>query len=414
MPSWRGGRLISQTHWWSYHLPMWRRVKVPCWQQKSMTSLDFQSAICIVPYEASRCLVERRCPRVVRLPRFMLNVPVALMFFNRPSETRRVLDEIRAAKPRQLFLIADGPRPDRPEDEAKCAATRALVEIIDWPCEVFRNYADVNLGPGRRPVTGISWVFEHVDRAIILEDDCVPHPTFFPFCEELLQKYADDRRIMMIAGTNLYPMPTRYSYHFCYHHSNWGWATWRRAWQHFDPLIRQWPLLPDTSWLSDILTQPRAIEAWKSIFARVHARPVDYWDYQWTFSMWRQYAFALTPAVNLISNIGFGNDATHTRSVSDSKGHRAVTEMALPLTHPPLIVRNKQEDRLAFKAHGRSGSPNAYRRIYRRIRSVGGVVWRRLRRPSLRGLTTTVPEWLDKVPEPLIWMLILIFILIST
>jgi len=349
----------------------------------------------------------------------MLNVPVALMFFNRPSETRRVLGEIRAAKPRQLFLIADGPRPDRPEDEAKCAATRALVESVDWPCEVFRNYADVNLGAGRRPATGISWVFEHVDRAIILEDDCVPHPSFFPFCEELLEKYAVDRRMMMIAGTNIFPTPTSHSYHFCYHHSNWGWATWRRAWQCYDAGLSNWPTLRDTRWLHEILGDSRAVEHWTSIFddAYAAAGAADYWDYQWTFSLWRHYAFAITPAVNLISNVGFGNTATHTRSVGDSRANRAATAMAFPLTHPPAVVRNRQEDRLAFEApeaHGRSRGPDAHRPIYRRIRSVGGVVWRRLRRPSLRGLPTTIPEWLDTVPEPLIWMLILIFILIST
>ena len=129
--------------------------------------------------------------------------PVALFVFNRPDLTAQVFDVVRAAKPPVLFVSADGPRPDRPDDERLCRETREIVQSVDWPCEVHWNLRDQNLGCGPAMSQGISWVFEHVDRAIILEDDCIPDPTFFPFCDELLERYQDDSRVLQIAGSNL-------------------------------------------------------------------------------------------------------------------------------------------------------------------------------------------------------------------
>jgi hypothetical protein len=142
--------------------------------------------------------------------------PVAFIFFNRPDLTEKVFNRIRKAQPQELFLIADGPRINNSEDERKCFEARKIVDQIDWECEVCRNYSDQNLGCGVRPATGISWVFEHVDRAIILEDDCLPHPSFFNFCDELLERYKYDQRVMQISGTNLQygNKWTDYSYYF--------------------------------------------------------------------------------------------------------------------------------------------------------------------------------------------------------
>ncbi len=146
----------------------------------------------------------------------MINTPVVLIIFRRPDLTARVLKAIAAVRPRTLLVVADGPRPDRPDDVEACAAARAVIERVDWDCEVVRNYSDVNLGCGRRPATGISWALERVDEAIILEDDCVPHPTFFRFCEEMLERYRDDERVMHIGGSTYQrrPIPTAYSYVF--------------------------------------------------------------------------------------------------------------------------------------------------------------------------------------------------------
>src|SRR5262249_54066021 len=131
-----------------------------------------------------------------------MDTAVAVIVFNRPEVTARVVNEIARAQPSRLFVIADGPRDDRPGEAEKCAATREVIERVDWSCEVLKNYSDVNLGVGFRPATGIRWVFEHVDRALIFEDDCVPNQTFFRYCDELLEKYRDDERVMHISGDN--------------------------------------------------------------------------------------------------------------------------------------------------------------------------------------------------------------------
>ena len=299
----------------------------------------------------------------------MLETAVALIVFNRPATTERVFAEIAKARPRQLFVIADGPRPDHPEDARQCAAARAAVEKVDWPCTVATAYAETNLGCGKRPATGLDWLFQQVDRAIILEDDCVADPSFFRFCDELLEKYRDDHRVMMVAGTSLCPIPTAYSYNFCYHHSNCGWATWRRAWQYFDARISRWPTLRATGWLAEILEDPRAVEHWTSIFDRAHAAAgeADYWDYQWTFAMWAQRGLSITASENLITNIGFAAGATHPYSLDDRKANRPTMSVSFPLAHPPEVLRHEAEDRLAFSFIRRHSSPAAGPRRLRRL-----------------------------------------------
>lgn len=282
-----------------------------------------------------------------------MRTPVALIIFNRPDTTERVFAEIAKAKPPKLFVVADGPRSDRPADAEKCAAARAVIERVDWECEVLKNYSDLNLGCGRRPATGISWVFEKVEEAIILEDDCVPHPTFFPFCEELLEKYRDDERVMHISGSNFQFGHKRgpFSYFFSRHNCVWGWATWRRAWRHHDIKIKLWPALRDTPLLVDILGDPRAVEGWQRILdgAFAGAGNVDYWDYQWTFACWAQSGLSVGPNTRLISNIGFGDQATHTKSNNKRIANLPTAGMVFPLQHPPYVVRNLDADRFTIE-----------------------------------------------------------------
>src|SRR5579871_4386735 len=165
-----------------------------------------------------------------------LTTPVALIVFNRPDTTRQVFQEIRRVRPPVLLVVADGPRRDHPEDEQLCRETRAVAEEVDWPCQVLTEYSDVNLGCRHRPASGLDWVFSQVEEAIILEDDCVPHPSFFRFCSELLSRYRDDARIGTIAGTNVQGGRKRggASYYFSKYPTIWGWASWRRAWALYD------------------------------------------------------------------------------------------------------------------------------------------------------------------------------------
>jgi hypothetical protein len=302
-----------------------------------------------------------------------MDTPVALIIFNRPDKTRRVLQAIAEARPRRLLVIADGPREGHPADVEKCAAARALIEQVDWDCEVVKNYSDVNLGCGRRPATGISWVFDHAEEAIILEDDCLPHPTFFRFCDKLLERYRDDERIMMVAGRNRFPTFTPYSYCFCRNHSNWGWASWRRAWKQFDLGVKLWAKLRETSWLEETLGRKGAIEFWRTIFDRAYAAAgnVDYWDYQWSFAVWAHDGLVVTPRINLVHNIGFGADATHTTSTDDPRASTATKELIFPLQHPPRVVRDIEFDNFVFdRAFPEKKPERLYRRVRRKISAV--------------------------------------------
>ncbi len=277
-----------------------------------------------------------------------MRTPVALIIFNRPDCTARVLEAIARAKPAKLFVIADGPRPARSDDAEKCAATRALVERIDWECEVVRDFSDINLGCKMRPVTGINRVFEMVEDAILLEDDCLPDPSFFPFCEELLERYRDDERVMMIGGVNFLGQwrRPRQSYYFSRFGGTWGWATWRRAWRLFDHEMKRWPAVVEDRILEQMFPDPRHVAFWKEIFTRIHeGQLTDAWDYQWLLDCWIHSGYRIFPEVNLISNIGFRADATHTFGESPLSA-MATAPIEFPLQHPPMMVRSIEADEL--------------------------------------------------------------------
>jgi len=283
---------------------------------------------------------------------FQLKTPVALIIFNRPETTSRVFEEIRKARPPVLLMVADGPRPNHSNDVEQCAKARAIVEQVDWDCQIRKNYLDVNLGCRRRVSSGLDWVFSEVEEAIVLEDDCLPHPTFFQFCEELLQKYRDDDRIGHIGGVNFQFGRRRgpYSYYFSRYTHIWGWASWRRAWNEYDPNLALWPKFKKEKRLRDFLGAPSLVGYWTNIFEKVYQHQIDTWDYQWTFHCWTRNRLAIIPNTNLISNIGFGEDATHT--VRKDKFHGMETEPVIfPLFHPPSVSRDSVADRYTETDH---------------------------------------------------------------
>ncbi len=273
-----------------------------------------------------------------------MNTPVAFMIFNRASVTARVFESIRQAQPPILLVVADGPRSDKLGEEQKCAATRKIIEQVDWPCEVKTNYSNVNLGCGKRISSGLDWVFSEVQEAIILEDDCLPHPDFFRFCEELLEKYRYDSRVMCISGDNFQVNRGHEgSYYFSNYAHIWGWATWRRAWKYYDYEMTSWPEIRDKKLLHSTLPDANQVSSWERILNKVYDRKIDTWDYQWMFSCWSQSGFTILPQVNLISNIGFGAEANHT------KGNSPYAEMPtcsldFPLIHPNIMLRDFKAD----------------------------------------------------------------------
>lgn len=269
----------------------------------------------------------------------MLDTPVVLLIFNRPETTERVFAEVAKARPRKLLVVADGPRAGRPGEAEKCTETRAIIERVDWQCEVLRNFSESNLGCKNRLTSGINWVFEQVPEAIFLEDDCLPHPTFFPFCEELLNRYRHDQRVSQVGGANFQfgRRKLEASYYFSRYNHVWGWASWRRAWQNYGGDVSIWPEMRADGWLVGVIPDPGERAYWTKVFDAVHRGEIDTWDYQWNLSSWAQGMVSIIPAVNLVSNIGFGSGATHTRGAS-IYANMALESMQFPLRHPRVML----------------------------------------------------------------------------
>jgi hypothetical protein len=274
-----------------------------------------------------------------------VQTPVAFFIFNRPETTERVFGEIARARPEMLLVVADGPRADHAGEAERCRAARSIIERVDWDCEVLTDFSDHNLGCKRRISSGLDWVFATVEEAIILEDDCLPHPSFFRFCSELLERYRNDTRIAMISG-NDFQVPTRRdppSYYFSRYTHVWGWASWRRAWQHYDGELRWWEKSRADALLAAVVPEVQARKRWTRIFSAVAGGEIDSWAYPWMYSCWMQNMLSILPRVNLVSNVGFSTDATHT--VGDSWLSNLPTEpMRFPLSHPPFVQRNVAAD----------------------------------------------------------------------
>lgn len=278
------------------------------------------------------------------------STPVVFLIFRRPDLTNRVFQAIRRAQPKILLVVADGPRN---EIEAElCEQSRAVTEQVNWDCEVLRNYADVNLGCRKRVSSGLDWAFEQVEEAIILEDDCLPHPSFFSYCESLLGYYRTDERVMVVSGSNFQNGKKRssYSYYFSKYNHCWGWATWKRAWSHWEFNPEKWIDFRDSGLLSSICTAPLEATYWTKIFDRLFlAGEPDSWAYVWTFACWAQNGLTALPTVNLVSNIGFGEDATHTLGESSLSNMR--TYDIGEISHPNYMVFHSQADAYTFQNH---------------------------------------------------------------
>jgi len=274
-----------------------------------------------------------------------MDTPVALIVFNRPDCTVEVLKALRLAKPNHLMVVADGPRTMVSTDAQKCGEVRALIDsMVDWDCRLDKCYSDINLGCKRRPETGIDWVFNQVDRAIILEDDCLPDQSFFTYCESLLQKYKDDERVMMISGYSFFEtIDAPQSYYYSFLASTWGWATWRRAWLLNDPFMSNWAAIKDSQLIEKLFPHPVHTKYWYDVFAKIQDGSLpDAWDYQWQLSCWMNNGYRIFPHTNLVRNIGHGPDATHT--FSPNIYSNKLNQIKFPLEAPKLMVRSYAAD----------------------------------------------------------------------
>lgn len=275
-----------------------------------------------------------------------ITTPVVFILFNRPQKTAETFAQIAKMKPASLYLVADGPRPNHPTDKLNCAAARAVVEQIDWECTVQRNYAEQNMGCKRRVASGLDWVFAQVEEAIILEDDILMDSSFFAFAQEMLETYRHDTRIRHIAGYNSVSSlpPSLYSYFFSRWAPIWGWATWRRAWQSYDVAMSLWsPQVRNMLYKQGVVPPAKVRE-----FEMTYQGKIDTWDYQWQFSQLMQSGLSIIPEKNLIRNIGFGADATHTFDRKSSHAHATTQALSFPLIHPPYIMANPAYDQALY------------------------------------------------------------------
>lgn len=275
-----------------------------------------------------------------------LLAPVLFLVFNRLDTTQRVFEAIRAARPRRLYVAADGPRHSRPEEASKVQAVRQyIVDHVDWPCEVQTLFRETNLGCKQAVSQAITWFFEHEESGIIIEDDCLPNPSFFEFCDELLPHYRHDQRIWQISGTNFDFGQLRdadYSYYYSYYGAIWGWATWRDRWQHYDVNMRGYEEIRRKGYLCDLFGSPEQAQARMARFDEIER--IDTWDFQWTYTRFINSGLAVMPGQNLVANLGFGEDATHTHTPEDIRAHMQTAPLPFPLRHPPFVIRDKVSD----------------------------------------------------------------------
>ncbi len=269
-----------------------------------------------------------------------------MLAFNRPDTTAKVLQSLRVVHPDRVFFAVDGPRGGVEGERERVLEVQRLAESIDWDCEVRTLFRNGNLGCKVAVSQAISWFFDSVEAGIVLEDDCIAHPSFFPFAAELLQRFREDARVCMISGDNFQfgRHHTPYSYYFSRYTHIWGWATWRRAWRLYDHAMALWPELRDRGWLQDVLEDSGAASYWSRIFETTWADRNASWAYRWIFCAWANGALTVLPSGNLVSNIGFGGAATHTLNRRNKFASLPLEAMSFPLRHPPDVIRDASAD----------------------------------------------------------------------
>lgn len=278
----------------------------------------------------------------------LFSTPVLFLIFNRPDTTQLVFNEIRKARPRQLFVAADGPRKDCPDDHENCRKAREIVNQVDWDCNVVTLYREENLGCKIAVSSAIDWFFSNVEEGIILEDDCVPDQSFFPFCQELLNKYRNDERIMMISGMNYLfnKLEIKESYYFSRYYPIWGWATWKRAWSHYDLTMSNWPEYNSQNFLTHVYCHAKIARFLQDMFQKAYLNKVDTWDIQWVFACVINNGCAICPKYNLVSNIGI--TGSHVNTVSRFH-HMPVKAIDVTnICHPVHVFPNIALDKITF------------------------------------------------------------------
>lgn len=280
-------------------------------------------------------------------------IPILFVVFNRPETTRPVFEEIRKRRPAFLYIAADGPRPGRPDDTERCREVRKIVADVDWPCEVKTLFSEKNLGCKVAESSAFNWFFKNVEMGICLEDDILPDQSFFPYCEELLERYKDDERVMHISGDNFQQNNPQFSCKESYYFSQiphvWGFASWRRAWNLYDVQIKRWPEIKKSCALVSAFPDPGVYEYWSYVFDRYYDGRINSYDGQWVFACALHGGVCINPKVNLVSNLGFGKGSTHTKDDTLWFANLPKTAMPFLLIHPKNISINRTADAWTYR-----------------------------------------------------------------
>ncbi|TWU47568.1 hypothetical protein Poly51_53680 [Rubripirellula tenax] len=294
----------------------------------------------------------------------MMNAPVLLIVFNRPEHARIVAEAICKSDPPIVYIAADGPRPDVPDDPAKCKATREAVESVQWKCPVETSFQTNNLTCAAAVTHALNWFFDKNECGIVLEDDCLPDPSAFNYFGNLLDRFRDEDRVGCITGNNFQHgrKPCLESYYFSRYNHCWGWATWARQWSLFDFNMNS--SQSDSEIIKSMGCGDVERRYWQQQFARTRSGQINTWDYQWMWSLWHANKLTATPAVNLVENIGYGIGATHT--YGKSPGIHA-EPMEFPLRHPDIFAASAQRDHYVAMNHFRLSRWHRFRSSTGRI-----------------------------------------------
>lgn len=305
-----------------------------------------------------------------------MDVPVLYIIFNRLDTVQQSFEAIRNAKPQKLYIAADGPRRDKEGEAKRCQEVRDWVLAhVDWECELHQRFQAENMGCGHHPAKAITWLFENEEQGIILEDDCVASPSFFPFVEEMLEHYRDDKTVSIVCGSNFDKehqcQADGADYFFSKISYTWGWATWKRNWDDYDYSMKEWNKVNKNRLLKWLFDDPEYREYWRYVFdTTLQSQPHDIWDYQFFFSCYRKRQMSIVPNVNLISNIGDGTEASHTFESNGRLGI-AVGELVFPLSHPSNKVRNMAYDiLLQERCYGRVKPVSTITMMKRKIKQM--------------------------------------------
>jgi hypothetical protein len=272
------------------------------------------------------------------------DIPVLIIPFRRPDKIKLLIKALALVQPKNVYILCDGPRPNNPEEARLVAESRRIATDIAWPCKIYTHFKETNVGLTPNVVEGIDWFFSQVEAGIIFEDDCIPDPSFFTFCAELLERYKDDTRVMHISGNNFQQGRVHGdgSYYFSHYSHSWGWATWRRAWIQYHDAIAHFDTYDKTGRINELPFSRAAKKFWMKLL-----RNTAIWDSRWLYTTWYARGLCILPNQNLVSNIGFGADATHTLKLSPQAN--VATRSLSNIIHPSSMAVSTEADNNTFK-----------------------------------------------------------------